>query len=257
MNARTPPTPSKPTTPSNTWHARDIPAVEKALSTSVSRGLSNQEAQRRLDEHGPNELEKEEKQSMFLEFLAEFKGALLVILIAAAILSLIVKWGHANYEAVIIFVIVILNALFTFIQKGRADAALAKLKEIAAPETHVIRDGAEDKIRASHVVPGDLLVLNEGDRVPADARVVEAVNLKTIESSLTGESLPVTKTTDPVQEAETVLADRKSMVYASTTVAYGRGRRAGLASRRGRETDAPPLEDPEDLNSVGLVTPRN
>jgi len=214
------------------WYAMPFETVEKKLQSSTKAGLTKSEAVARLQKYGLNELKKEEKKPRWKVFLEEFKDPLIYILIAAAIISIVF---NELLDAIIIIIIVVLNAIIGFIEEGKADAAIEALKNMAAPEANIIRDGTEMKIKAAEIVPGDIIVLGEGDRIPADGRIFEQSNLKTQEASLTGESVPLTKITDVLDDPETPLAERKNMVYASTLATYGRGK--ALVTETGMNTE--------------------
>ncbi|MDH3707559.1 MAG: HAD-IC family P-type ATPase, partial [Acidimicrobiia bacterium] len=195
-------------------------------------GLTATEAQRRLAEHGPNELESQERASPWELLAAQFKNVLIIILLIAVGLSIVL--GH-GVEAVVIGVIVLFAALLGFVQEYRAEQAMEALREIAAPNARVLRDGDESTVPARELVPGDIVVLQVGDRIPADLRLVEAINLQTDEAPLTGESLPVEKQTEPVAEPEIAVGDRLDMAYSGTAVTYGRGQGVVVATGMGTE----------------------
>ena len=200
------------------WHAMPANQVFERLDTT-SDGLSKEEALRRLERFGSNELPETKKPSPVLVFLNQFRSPLIYILLVAALLSFIS--GHP-IDAYVILAIVILNAVIGFSQEYRAERALEALKELSAPQATVLRDNEEMNINASELVPGDAVMLEVGDRVPADCRLFTAVNLKVDEAPLTGESVPVEKSADPIP-SEKSLAERTNMVYSGTTVVYGRG----------------------------------
>ena len=183
-------------------------------------GLSSEEAQKRLLEHGPNELKKEKRKSPITLFLEQFKDMLIIILLIATALSMAI--GEI-YDAIVIIAIVIACAVLGFTQEYRAEKALEALKKMTAPTALVLRDGREVEIQSRDVVPGDVLLLHTGDKVPADARLIEAPNMKINEAPLTGESTPVNKDVKPLLE-ETLVSDRINMVFTGTDVVYGRGK---------------------------------
>ena len=182
-------------------------------------GLSQEEAQRRLAQFGHNELAAGEKVSPWKIFLEQFKNFLIIILLVAVVLSAIV--GEVA-DAVVIFVIVLFAAGLGFIQEYRAEKAMEALKKMAAPMASVLRNGKEEEIPSRELVPGDVIILRTGDRIPADARLIEAVNLKADEASLTGESVPVEKTAK-VLPGEISVGDKRNMVFTGTAAVYGRG----------------------------------
>jgi len=200
------------------WHNLDT-SEALAYLASKREGLSQQEAQHRLAQFGPNELAEKEKISAWKILLEQFKNFLIIILLVAVALSAIT--GEVA-DAIVIFIIVLFAAGLGFIQEYRAERAMEALKRMAAPTTSVLRDRREIEIPAHEVVPGDIVLLKTGDRIPADARLIEAVNIKVDEASLTGESVPVEKTIKALQ-GEISLGDRKNMVFAGTAVVYGRG----------------------------------
>jgi Ca2+-transporting ATPase len=189
------------------------------LLNSSLGGLDGETAKERLQEFGPNELVEKKKTAAWVIFLSQFKNFLVIILIVAAILSVFL--GEIA-DAIVILVIVIFASLLGFIQEYRAERAMEALKRMTAPSSSVIRNGKGKEVAARDLVPGDIILLIAGDRVPADARLLQAINLKTEEASLTGESLPVEKSVDPLNNGAS-LGDRENMVFAGTTIAYGRG----------------------------------
>ena len=201
------------------YYDQDISSVFGELRTSV-KGLSPEDAEKRLEEYGKNELKEKEKVSVFRLFLSQFKSILILILVIAAIVSALL--GEAIDAAVILFT-VFLAGILGFVQEYRAEKAIELLKSLTSPEATVVRNGSEKKIPSTYLVPGDIILLQTGDRIPADARIIEEFNLKVDESSLTGESVPAQKVTDALP-AGTSEADRNNMVYAGTAVAYGRGK---------------------------------
>lgn len=200
------------------WYKASVDEVFEALQTGRD-GLTSTEARRRLETTGPNELRQEARISAPALFLHQFKEFLIIILLVAAAIS--VALGEV-LDAIVIVVIVFLSAFLGFIQEYRATRALEALKRMAAPVADVVRDGQEQRIPAREIVPGDIMLLAVGDRVPADGRLVEAYNLKIDESAFTGESEPVEKQTQPSGD-ELPLAERTNIVYAGTTVIHGRG----------------------------------
>ena len=201
------------------WHTLSVDDVMQKLGTRPT-GLAATEAARRLSEHGANELQAFATTSAWHTFFAQFKNALILILLSATILSGFL--GHM-LEAIVITVIVMFAVLLGFIQEYRAGRALEALRRMAAPSAHAVRDGEETMIPARDLVPGDVVVLRAGDRVPADARVIEAVNLAVDEAALTGESTAVQKSIASLDDPGLALGDRTNLTYAGTLVVYGRG----------------------------------
>lgn len=211
----------------------DKQEVVQNLATSPN-GLTSEEAKRRLAEYGYNELKEKKRRTPLQMFLDEFKDIFILLLIVATIFSVIIGYYELIHnpelgfletyaDAITIGIIVILVAVAGFIQEYRAEKAIEALKKLAAPKARVMRDGKDAMIFAREVVPGDLLVLESGDTVPADARIVEAIEMKTDEAVLTGESTPVNKNSDTLKP-ETSTADRKNMLFMATHTIYGRGK---------------------------------
>jgi Ca2+-transporting ATPase len=208
-------------------HRRSAAQAIAAAGGDLRTGLRAAEATARLARHGRNELPSEPPVAAWRRFLAQFENVLTLLLLAAIAISLVAWWIEGTspvpYEALTILAIVLLNAALGFVQEGRAEQALRALAAMAAPSARVLRDGAPRQVPTSDVVPGDVLLLEEGDDVAADARVVEAVALRVAEAALTGESAPVAKTTAALA-GDVPLGDRTNMVHRGTAVAAGRGR---------------------------------
>ncbi len=200
------------------YYDQEINSVFEDFGVSEA-GLSSEEAEKRLKEYGENELKEKEKVSILQLFLSQFKSILILILIIASIVSALL--GEL-IDAIVIIFTVFLAGILSFVQEYRAEKAIELLRSLTSPEATVIRDGVEKKIPSKELVPGDLILIQTGDRIPADARVIKEFNLKIDESSLTGESVPVQKSIEALP-SETPEADRTNMVYAGTAVAYGRG----------------------------------
>ena len=201
--------------------------VAELLSTDLESGLTADQAQERLERFGRNELTQEDPLPEWRKFLAQFSDPLIYLLLAAVAVSLAVWVLEGSegipFEAIVIAVIVLLNAILGYVQEARAAQAVAALQRMAAPTATVVRDGRQQEIETALVVPGDILLLNEGDAVSADARLIESASLTVAEAALTGESEPVAKVVTPVDES-TDLGDRASMVFSGTAVTRGRGK---------------------------------
>jgi Ca2+-transporting ATPase len=226
---------SASTTP---WHARSLPEVLDPLKTSAERGLSEIEAANRFEQYGPNALREQPRPTFWQQLLDQFKSFVIYILIFAALLSAALgDW----VEAAAISAIVALNAVLGVIQEGRAEEALAALRKLTAPEASVVRDGHQKTIPASQLVPGDIVILEAGNHIPADVRLLEAINLKVDEASLTGESVPVDKCADVTIAESAIIGDCRNMAYMGTTATYGRGRAVvvgtGMQTEIGRIAD--------------------
>jgi P-type Ca2+ transporter type 2C len=214
------------------WYGLSPSQALEELDTSKKEGLTTAEASRRLEKYGHNQL-TEKRPPTFLEMLlAQFNDFLVILLIIAAIVSGVLG---EYIEAGAIMAIVLLNALLGVVQEGRAAQALAALKKLAAPESLVLRDGKRITIPATELVPGDIVFLEAGNFVPADLRLVETMNLRVEEASLTGEANDVTKDAELVIEGEPTIGDRKNSCFMGTTITYGRGR--GLVIATGMQTE--------------------
>ena len=232
------------------WHALNSERVLELLETDVHHGLAEGIVAERLKICGFNELRKEERVSPYTLFLNQFRNILIVILLIATVLSALVG---EHLDAALIFVIVIFCAVLGFIQEYRAERALEALKNMLSPAITVLRDGNETEAPSKDLVPGDILLLEAGDRIPADARLIETHSLKCDEAPLTGESLPIGKHTARLPE-QTALGDRKNMVFTGTAVSYGRAKAVitatGMRTEFGKiaeevaivETEKTPLE---------------
>jgi P-type Ca2+ transporter type 2C len=201
--------------------------VIAALGSDATRGLTTEEARRRLAQYGPNELQSEPPTPAWRKFLAQFQDVLIILLLVAAAISLVV-WLYEHdeplpFEALVIFAIVLLNGILGFVQEERAERSVAALRAMAAAEASVLRDGQSQRVPATELVPGDIILIEEGDTLPADGRLFRSVALQTAEASLTGESMPVSKDTHPLQE-DVGIGDRSNTVFSGTAASYGRGR---------------------------------
>ena len=208
------------------WHSLPVAEVFRELSSSTD-GLSAQQAHERLAEYGPNELQAGQQVSAWRILLSQFKNVLLLILIIATGLS--IATGHGT-ESVVIGVIVLFAVALGFYQEYRAERAMEALQQMAAPAATAIRDGEEEQLPARDLVPGDVILLKAGDKVPADCRLIEAPNLKTDEAPLTGESVPIEKQTKPLEGRDLAAGDRTNIAFAGTAVTYGRGRAVVVAT---------------------------
>ena len=237
-----------------------------ALSTDPRRGLTEAEARKRLELHGKNELTAEKPVPAWKKFLAQFQNVLVILLLIATAISaglwLFEGESALPYEALAISAVVLLNGIMGFVQESRAEQAMAALREMSATHSKVIRESMLRGIPATEVVPGDIIVIEEGDIIPADARLIQSTALQTSEAALTGESLPVSKDTFPITE-EVGLGDRHNMVFSGTAVTYGRGKAVvvatGMQTQMGRiagmlrevQIETTPLQ--KELSRVGKL----
>ena len=214
------------------WHTKSTQETIDELRTNAENGLSSSEARKRLEQYGPNRLKEKKRKSTFMLFLEQFNDYLIYILIAAAVISILL--GEVS-DALIILVVVLINAIVGVVQESRAEKAIEALKKLSAPHAIVIRNGRQEEIDAAEVVPGDLIVIDAGRAIPCDLRWIETVNLKVDEASLTGESVPVEKNASYIAQEDAALGDRINMGYLSTTATYGRGK--GIAVGTGMQTE--------------------
>ncbi|NLU39644.1 MAG: calcium-translocating P-type ATPase, PMCA-type [Bacteroidales bacterium] len=214
-----------------------VKEVVEKLGTSASEGLSGDEVKKRLAEYGPNEIKGKKKKPFILMFLSQFKSFMIIVLLIAAAISGVVgiMEGEGLLDTFIILGILILNAFIGAYQENKAESSLEALKKLSAPNTMVVRDGESKDVPTNELVPGDIVILETGDIIPADLRLIEAVNLKIQESSLTGESVPVDKFTETLFGEDIPLGDLTNMAFSSGIVTYGRGK--GLVVGTGMNTE--------------------
>jgi P-type Ca2+ transporter type 2C len=240
--------------------------VVAALGTDARRGLSDEEAQARRERYGRNELTAEPPVPAWRRLLAQFRDVLVILLLVATAISAGL-WAFERdaalpYEALAIFAVVLLNATMGYVQESRAEAAVAALRAMSAADALVVRDGERRSLAAAEIVPGDIILIEEGDTIPADARLTESVALQTAEAALTGESLPVSK--DPASiDADVPLGDRDNMVFSGTAATYGHGTAVvtatGMRSEMGRiagllkETADEPTPLQRELDRTGKI----
>ena len=213
------------------WHEQSIEEVSANLGTDANNGLSSGEISARLEKYGPNELKQEKGKNVFQMLLEQLKDYMVIILLAASLVSLLV---NEVVDSLVIISIVLINAVLGVVQEYRASKALEALKKMSAPNAKVIRDGRELSVPASELVPGDLVLLETGDYIPADIRLVTSVNLKVEEAALTGESVPVEKDANVRLEGNVGLGDQINCGFMSTLVTYGRG--SGIVTATGMDT---------------------
>jgi Ca2+-transporting ATPase len=221
-------------------HRQAADAVIAALGSDTARGLSQAEAGRRLERYGSNQLKSAPETPWWRRLLEQFQNFLVIILLVATAIS-VLEWmlqepreSALPYEAIVILAIVLLNAMLGYFQEARAERSVRALMALAAPESTVVRDGERQRIPAHDIVPGDIVLIEAGDRIPADARLMESANLQVEEAALTGESVPVSKETRAI-DADVGLGDRRNMLFASTVATYGRGRAVIVATGMGTE----------------------
>ena len=241
-------------------------AVITTLGSDATNGLTAEDARSRLAQYGPNELQAETPIPAWRKLLAQFQDVLVILLLIAAAISLVVWWyeGHeaVPYEALVIFAIVLFNGILGYVQEARAERSVAALRAMAAAEASVLRDGQVQRIPATNLVLGDIILIEAGDTIPADARLTHSVALQTAEASLTGESLPVSKAIAPLLE-EVGIGDRVNSVFSGTAASYGRGRAVvtatGMQTEMGkiagllRRTESAPTPLQQELDRIGKL----
>lgn len=199
-----------------------VEEVVEELGSDLVQGLSEAEVSQRHDRYGKNELQEQKKDSMVKRFLLQFTDPLIVVLILAAVISIVVD-PHEWIDSLIIVIVVLFNAILGVMQESNAEKSLEALKKMSAPQAKVLRDGEKKVVAARELTIGDVVLLEAGDFIPSDGRIVESFNLQVDESALTGESVPVTKTAEAMESDDLPLGDRKNMVFSSTVATYGRG----------------------------------
>ena len=247
------------------FESKTINETKEILNTDLENGLSSEEAKKRLEKYGPNKLEEKKKDSIIKIFFSQMNDPMIFVLFAAIVVTIgvsiyetikVIKAGEAFDflsvgdwpDIIIILAVIIMNAVIGTIQEIKAQTSLDALKKLSSPETTVIRDSKRMKVKSEELVPGDIVVLEEGDTIGADLRLFESINLKANESSLTGESVPVDKNSQVTFSSEVGIGDRQNMVYMSTPVTFGRGK--GIVTSTGMDTEigkiATALDEEED-----------
>ena len=248
------------------WHSSSVEEIAKNLKTNINIGLPDDEAQKRFDRYGPNNLKEKKKESIFVKFIKQFNDFMIITLIIAAIISAVVSKlnGEADYiDSIIIVAIVIFNAIMGLVQEQKAEKSLEALKKMTAPNAKVRRNGRVQEIDATLVVPGDIVVLEAGNYVPADCRLINSYNLKIEESALTGETIPSLKDSSKILKENTAMGDLCNMVFATTIVVNGHGEaivvETGMNTRVGKiagmiiEDESPETPIQKKLAEVGKI----
>ena len=248
------------------WHSSSVEEIAKNLKTNINIGLSDDEAQKRFDRYGPNNLKEKKKESIFVKFIKQFNDFMIITLIIAAIISAVVSKlnREADYiDSIIIVAIVIFNAIMGLVQEQKAEKSLEALKKMSAPNAKVRRDGRVQEIDATLVVPGDIVILEAGNYVPADCRLINSYNLKIEESALTGETIPSLKDSSKILKENTAMGDLCNMVFATTIVVNGHGEaivvETGMNTRVGKiagmiiEDESPETPIQKKLAEVGKI----
>lgn len=248
------------------WHSCSVEEIEKNLKTNINIGLSDDEAQKRFERYGPNNLKEKKKESIFVKFIKQFNDFMIITLIIAAIISAVVSKlnGEADYiDSIIIVAIVIFNAIMGLVQEQKAEKSLEALKKMSAPNAKVRRNGRVQEIDATLVVSGDIVILEAGNYVPADCRLINSYDLKIEESALTGETIPSLKDSSKILKENTAMGDLCNMVFATTIVVNGHGEaivvETGMNTRVGKiagmiiEDESPETPIQKKLAEVGKI----
>ena len=210
------------------WFNKEVNEIEKELKTNLANGLTPAEVEEKRKEYGFNELKAKKKKSLFVKFLEQFKDFMIIVLIVAAIVSGIVGYmeGEGITDSIIILIVVIVNAIIGVVQESKAEKSLEALQKLSSHVAKVVR---------RELVPGDIVVLDTGDYVPTELRILEGVHLKSQESSLTGESVPVDKNAEVIADEKVGIGDRTNMLFSSSLITYGRGK--GIVVETGMNTE--------------------
>ena len=225
------------------WFNKSTEETAKVLETNMEKGLTNEEVKKRQEKYGFNELKAKKKKSLFVKFLEQFKDFMIIVLIISAVVSGVIGVieGEGITDTIIILIVIIVNAIIGVAQENKAEKSLEALQKLSSHAAKVIRNGKITVIPSRELVPGDVVVLETGDFIPADLRIVDAVNLKSQESALTGESVPVEKVTDAIKDEKVGIGDRINMLFSSSLVTYGRGK--GIVVETGMNTEVGKIAD--------------
>ena len=215
------------------WFNQTANETKDFFQTDFEKGLTSAQVEENVKKYGKNELQEGKKKSLFIKFLEQFKDFMIIILIIAAIISAVM--GQEITDAAIILIVVIVNAIIGVAQESKAEKSLEALQKLSSHSAKVVRDGTLTVVASKELVPGDVVILETGDFVPADLRIVEAVNLKSQESSLTGESVPVEKHAAKIDDEKIGIGDRDNMLFSSSLITYGRGK--GIVVETGMTTE--------------------
>lgn len=236
------------------WFNKNVDEIQKELNTNVDEGLNIQQLEENRKKYGFNELKAKKKKSLFVKFLEQFKDFMIIVLIIAAIVSGVVGYmeGEGITDSIIILIVVIVNAIIGVVQEAKAEKSLEALQKLSSHVAKVMRNGKIEVVPSRELVPGDVVVLDTGDYVPADLRIIESVNLKSQESSLTGESVPVDKNAEIIDEQKVGIGDRTNMLFSSSLITYGRGK--GIVVETGMNTEVGKIATIIN-DTVGTATP--
>ena len=236
------------------WYNKSKEEIKEELNADFQTGLTSEQVKQNREKYGANELQQKKKKSLIVKFLEQFKDFMIIVLIIAAIVSGIVgvAEGEGITDTIIILIVVVLNAIIGVVQENKAEKSLEALQKLSAHASKVLRNGKIDVVQSKELVPGDIVVLDTGDYVPADLRIIESVNLKSQEASLTGESVPVDKNDEVIKEEKVGIGDRTNMLFSSSLITYGRGK--GVVVETGMNTEVGKIA--KIINDAeGTVTP--
>lgn len=219
------------------WFHKSVEETKRQLETDEIKGLTEEQVLEKRKKYGSNELKEKKKKSLFVKFLEQFKDFMIIVLIVAAVISGIVGVieGEGITDTIIILIVVVVNAIIGVAQENKAEKSLEALQKLSSHAAKVIREGNLKVVPAKELVPGDVVVLETGDYVAADIRLTEVANLKAQEASLTGESVPVEKDTQTIEEEKVGIGDRTNMLFSSSLITYGRGK--GVVVETGMNTE--------------------
>lgn len=219
------------------WFNKSVSEITKELNTNIETGLCEDEVKKRQEKYGFNELEEKKKKSLLVKFLEQFKDFMIIILIIAAVISGVVgqMQGEGFTDSIIILIVVILNAVIGVLQESKAEKSLEALKKMSSYSAKVVRNGKVLVVPSRELVKGDIVIVETGDYVPADIRIIESANLKSQEASLTGESVPVEKNSQTIENEDVGIGDRANMLFSSSLITYGRGK--GIVVETGMNTE--------------------
>lgn len=225
------------------WFNQTVDETISNLKTDIDDGISTEEVKKRQGKYGLNELKAKKKKSLFVKFLEQFKDFMIIVLIISAIISGVVgvAQGEGITDTIIILVVVLVNAIIGVAQENKAEKSLEALQKLSSHVAKVMRNGKLEVIPSSQLVPGDIVILDTGDYVPADLRIIEAVNLKSQESALTGESVPVEKMSAKIDDEKIGIGDRINMLFSSSLITYGRGK--AIVVETGMNTEVGKIAD--------------
>ena len=225
------------------WFNKTLEETERILNTDLKKGLSQDEVSKRQKEYGFNELKEKKKKSIFIKFLEQFKDFMIIVLIISAVISGIIGVieGEGITDTIIILIVILVNAIIGVAQENKAEKSLEALQKLSSHAAKVVRNGKITVVPSRELVPGDVLVLETGDYIPADLRIIEAINLKSQEAALTGESVPVEKKAEVISEEKIGIGDRVNMLFSSSLITYGRGK--GIVVETAMNTEVGKIAD--------------